>query len=54
MFKVILGFLDRDSGPTWRRVLALEFFRQLCSNFGLVMRTFDVTEHADENPIISL
>jgi Dimerisation and cyclophilin-binding domain of Mon2/Guanine nucleotide exchange factor in Golgi transport N-terminal/C-terminal region of Mon2 protein len=54
MFKVIIGFLDRDSGPIWRRVLALEFFRQLCSNFGLVMRTFDVTEHADENPIISL
>ena len=54
LLETLLKFLDRDGGPFWKRILALEFFRQLCSNFGLMMRSFDSSQPDANNFIIKL
>ena len=53
VFGIVLRFLDRDSSM-WKRVLALEFFQQLCSNFGLIMRSFDTTQNHNEVFVVKL
>ena len=35
-------------------MLALEYFRQLCSNFGLVIRSFDLSQYNGENFVVRL
>ena len=54
VLKVLLSFLDRDSGPAWKRALGLEFFKQVCSNFGLLMRMSASDDEATRKLIPSL
>ena len=54
LLDVILRLLERDGGPPWKRVLALEFFQQLCSDFGLMIRSFATHQDHGHNFVIRL
>lgn len=50
----ILAFLDKDRGPAWKRVLGLEFYCDVCSNFGLLLRIFDTFSVDGDNVVPNL
>jgi len=45
----IVGFVDRDAGPTWKRVLCMEFLRAIVSDFQLLRRTYELFDGHDRN-----
>ncbi|EXJ71300.1 uncharacterized protein A1O5_05106 [Cladophialophora psammophila CBS 110553] len=45
MTPLLIGALEKDGNPPWKRALFLEFFRTLCSDFGIfreIFRLFDM------------
>lgn len=45
---LLVGALEKDGNPSWRRALFLEFFRSLCSDFA-VLREIYAAFDADKN-----
>ncbi|KIX95200.1 uncharacterized protein Z520_09116 [Fonsecaea multimorphosa CBS 102226] len=40
MTPLLIGTLEKDGNPQWKRALFLEFFRSLCSDFSVFRETF--------------
>ena len=42
VIRLLLGALEKDGNPAWRRTLFLEFFRSLCSDFNVMREIFSL------------
>ncbi|EHY56213.1 Endocytosis and vacuole integrity protein [Exophiala dermatitidis] len=48
MIPILLSTLEKDGNPPWKRALCLEFFRKLCTNFGILANVFELFDNNNE------
>lgn len=49
LIPLLLNALEKDGNPLWKRALFLEFFRSLCSDFGVMRNTFELFDKDKES-----